>query len=136
MAAEIINADIGIYMRNRLASIAHERCDGGLLDHWPSQSQFATLIHRADKLFIYAATACDYISKGDNVKRRLETVTRGNLNVKTEALDDLYSYILHAAYAASDDEERPDIEQVLRVVTSALNPLSVKSIVTSYTLIT
>jgi hypothetical protein len=124
---EIVNADIGIYMRNRLADITHERC-GGLLDHWPSESQFATLIHRADKLFIYAATVCDYISKGDNVKRRLEAVTQGNLNGKTETLDELYSYILHAAYTASDDEERPDIEQVLRVVTSALSPLSVKGI--------
>jgi hypothetical protein len=126
--ADIVNADIGIYMRNRLANIAQEWRGGVLLDHWPSQSQLAALIQCADKLFIYAATVCDYISKGDNIKRRLEAVIQGNLNGKTRALDDLYSYILHAAYTASDDEERPDIEQVLRVVTSALSPLSVKGI--------
>ena len=55
------------------------------------------LVDRAAKLFIYAATVCEYVTSGGDMQLRLTEVTKvstRNLDSKTDLLDDLYGLIL------------------------------------------
>lgn len=47
----------------------------GLPANWPSEQDVDVLVHRADGLFIYAATTCRYVLEGMRfAKRRLEII--------------------------------------------------------------
>jgi hypothetical protein len=130
---DVVAADIELYFRARLGEIAHEWKDEVSDQNWPSEEQIKTLVHQAGKLFIYAATVCEYVEGGASVTARLNAATSisgSTLNGKTEILDNLYSYIVSAAYANADWEEKVHIRNVLQVVISARNPMSINTIST------
>jgi hypothetical protein len=54
---KIINADIEIYLRNKLRSISPDDSS------WPPASAITELTHRASGLFVYAVTIIEYIQK-------------------------------------------------------------------------
>jgi hypothetical protein len=125
---DVVGADIELYLKTHLREIAYERSNEVLADSWPTVEQLKILVHHAGKLFIYAATVCEYVEGGRSVRARLDVATSvsgNNLNGKTDTLDNLYGHIVNAAYAASDDEEKLYIKKVLQVVISASNPLSI-----------
>jgi hypothetical protein len=124
----IVSADIKIYVRGRFKNIAAERHSEVPADGWPSEDQLETIVRRADKLFIYAATVCEYVAEGRSVQLRLKVATgpsSASLNGKTGMLDDLYGHILDAAYRESDEQEKIHVASVLRAVISVCNPLSI-----------
>jgi hypothetical protein len=125
---DIVSADIELYAREQLLDTADGRSDfHELLDDWPPEDQLKTLVRLAGCLFIYAATACEYVGGGGNICERLAVVTTispRTWNGKTDALDALYDNILAAAYESADEKEREDIRQVLRAVVGASNPPS------------
>ena len=128
---DVVDADIEIYLRSRFKEIADESDKEVSADAWPSNEQLAILVHLADKLFIYAATVCEYVAGGGSIEKHLEVATKAStntLNGKTETLDNLYSHILDAAYKAADTHEKLHIKKVLQVVIYASNPLSVGAI--------
>ena len=127
----IIHADIELYLQSRFAEIAASRHTEVSADSWPSKEQLETLVKLTDKLFIYAATVCQYVDGGRGVKQRLIAATEASantLNGKTEILDNLYSHILNAADEIADNEEKWLMKKVLQVVIFVRNPLSVNSI--------
>jgi hypothetical protein len=127
----VVAADIELYFRARLGDVAQERRNEVSADSWPSEEQFKTLVHHAGKLFIYAATICEYVEGGKNVTQRLNVATSifgSTLNGKTETLDKLYSHIVTAAYAEADLEERVHIRNALQMVITAQNPMSINVI--------
>jgi hypothetical protein len=124
----IVSADIKIYVRGRFKNIAAERHNEVPADGWPSEDQLETIVDRAEKLFIYAATVCEYVAEGRSVQLRLKVATgpsSASLNGKMDMLDDLYSHILDAAYRESDNQEKMHVASVLRAVISVCNPLSI-----------
>jgi hypothetical protein len=130
---DVVAADIALYFRARLGEIAHEQRTEVLAQSWPSEEQFKTLVHHAGKLFIYAATVCEYVEGGKSVIARLNVATRisgSTLNGKTGTLDNLYGHIVTAAYAEADVEEKVHIRNVLQMVISAENPMSIDAIST------
>jgi hypothetical protein len=130
---DVVAADIELYFRARLGDIAQERRNEVSADTWPSEEQFQTLVHHAGKLFIYAATICEYVEGGKSVTSRLNVATSisgSTLNGKTETLDNLYSHIVTAAYAEADLEERVHIRDALQMVITARNPMSINAIST------
>jgi hypothetical protein len=130
---DVVAADIELYFRDRLGKIAQERRNEVSADSWPSEEQFKTLVHHAGKLFIYAATVCEYVDGGRSVTDRLDVATSisgSTLNGKTETLDKLYSHIVTAAFEDADSKEKIHIRNVLQVVISARNPMSIDAIST------
>ena len=129
---EIVSADIEIYARERLLDIADGRSDCEVsFDNWPPEDQLKTLVRLAGCLFIYAATACEYVAGGGNIRERLAVVTSispKTWNGKTDALDALYDGILTAAYDIADEQERAEIRQVLSAVVCACSPLSINDL--------
>jgi hypothetical protein len=126
-----VSADIEICAKERLVEIAGEGRSEfeGSLDDWPPERELKILVDRAANLFIYAATACEYIASGGSIQERLAVVTTMSaktFNGRTYTLDALYSNILGHAYNIADSEEQKDITDVLRAVVS--DPLSMNSL--------
>lgn len=129
---DIVDADIEIYARDRLLDIADGRSDldGSLVD-WPPANELKTLVRLSGCLFIYAATACEYVANGGTVGERLAVVTSvspRSWNGKTDVLDALYDNIVTAAYESADVQEQEEIREVLRAVVHARHSLSIKGL--------
>ena len=87
--ASVVNADIDLYMRERFSGFVRERHREIQVPDWPTDTQLTILVQRAAKLFIYAATVCEYVAKGGNAQRRLGAVIKGDFNGKTDTLDNI-----------------------------------------------
>jgi hypothetical protein len=84
------DSDISIFVRQRISEIS---CDD-LSDHWPpSPERIAILVERAEGLFIWAATACDFI-QGYDPEQSFNDLVDGK---ETISLSDLYSKALDSS---------------------------------------
>jgi hypothetical protein len=92
----MVKADIELYVKDRLNKI--KISNKKLPEEWPASEQVQKLADRADKLFIYAFTACYYIKR--------DPVNRLNIIIQTavdnerplmQRLDDMYTLILDEA---------------------------------------
>jgi hypothetical protein len=102
---QIIQHDIRVYFEHELARVREER---SLSSGWPSQDQVEALVEQAVPLFIFAATACRYISdQRDNPRKRLEIILEYR-NTKVSKLDATYLPILNQLF---DEEEENDRER-------------------------
>lgn len=102
-----VKADIRLYVKHRLDKTK------GFIQHlpeeWPREDQIEDLIDRADKLFIYVHTACNYI-EADPVWRLARVVQAARNNRRSlKPLDDMYTLIL---------DDAKDLNQVENVVIS------------------
>ena len=131
--ANIVSADIKIYAKERLRKMGERRgyCDRSS-DEWPPKPELDALVSLSANLFIYAATVCEYVTGGGDMRLRLTKVTRSSAThssqVKTNQLDHLYDTILEAAYESADAKEREILTQILRAVISARSPLPIDSL--------
>jgi len=123
---ELVDADIKLYLQHRLDVIMEGRSDqDGDSPDWPTQEELKLLVRRCNKLFIYAATACNFIEAGADAHSRLLQLIDTSLPPSMKALDVLYDSILKAAHIPlSSSEELELVKLVLRVVTTVLRPLS------------
>ncbi|CUA76158.1 Cilia-and flagella-associated protein 52 [Rhizoctonia solani] len=124
-----VQVDIETYVREELKP----------MNPPPAESQIAALVAKAGILFIYAATAVRYVGYDNfrhNPDARLRTLLDAQDGQKTQSrkknqeIDGLYTTVLDAALNDDglEDEERSDIEQVLRTVMCAYDPLTVASL--------
>ena len=111
---EIVQADIELYIRACLLG-SHNR------PNWPSEGNVRSLVDMSGTLFLYAATACKYITQrgGSRMPQRLSDVVNFTLEMTsglTTQLDVLYERILNAAYTFANERERSNIKMVLTAV--------------------
>jgi hypothetical protein len=114
----MVKADIHLYIEHRLGKIREER-QHHLPKEWPSKEEIEKLADRADKLFIYAFTACNYI-KRDPINR-LKVVTQtiiDNQRPLMQRLDDMYTLILDEA--KNSESAGPDIISDIQKCLTAL----------------
>ncbi|KAF8605751.1 hypothetical protein BDV93DRAFT_543347, partial [Ceratobasidium sp. AG-I] len=118
--------DVLKYTRNRMAGIAN----GKKHFQWPEDS-VQELCTRAAGLFIWVETACKFIERGVDPRRRLEQVLTGTQSAEGSApLDLLYA----TAIKQSMGDEGPDNVYIFRecigaiVATGVRTPLSVASL--------
>ncbi|KAJ7367570.1 hypothetical protein DFH08DRAFT_946555 [Mycena albidolilacea] len=91
-------ADMEIYATHKLDEIALEH----ELGHWPDQQLITTVLNRAEGLFVWIATICDYLFSQVCPDKLLEdlletAVTRETQLPPEKKMDGLYSTILVAA---------------------------------------
>ncbi|CAE6415401.1 unnamed protein product [Rhizoctonia solani] len=115
----IVKEDIATYLQAELANITL------------STNQFLTLVDRAGKLFIYAATVVRYLTSSSafSTTELLEIVlsaTMSPLSNRDKEMDSLYSTILAAAFENPELEpwERERMKLVLDTVVCAREPLT------------
>jgi hypothetical protein len=127
----MVKADIELYVTDRLRKIKF--LNKALPEEWPTVEQIQKLTDRADKLFIYAFTACNYIKR--------DPVTRLNVIIQMvvdderplmQRLDAMYTLILDEA----KDPERAgpaivsDIQKCLTALICVQESLSVTALAT------
>ena len=128
---DVVSADIAIYAKEELATIAKGQTAGTPINGWPPEDRLNTLVHLSGTLFVYAATACKYVGGGGNYVERLEDITDispNSPNSETSALDDLYGHILSDAFRVVNAREKDEIRKVLRAIISVCTPLSVNGL--------
>jgi DNA polymerase III delta prime subunit len=126
----LVKSDIERYLVERRSEI---RTAKGLAERWWTDEQLQFLLDRAGKLFIFASTVCSFLETSDamecaeSLKGLLSTGARRQASEGGQyvALDTLYSQVLNAV---QHDRRRKNIYDVLLVVTTALNPLSIPTI--------
>ncbi|CAE6488767.1 unnamed protein product [Rhizoctonia solani] len=119
----LVQADIELYLRDELASIA------------PADEDIVELAKHAGNLFIYAATAMRYIRPVWTVvdsKARLKSVLAANAksNTALSAIDVLYMAILTAAIHNEElePEEQSHIRMVLWTAICACEPIPIRTL--------
>ncbi|CUA74875.1 COMPASS-like H3K4 histone methylase component WDR5B [Rhizoctonia solani] len=119
----LVQADIELYLREELASIA------------PADEDITELAEHAGNLFIYAATAVRYVrpvGKAVNSKARLKAILALSAESSTNlsAIDALYTTILTAAVNDEElsPEEQNQIRLVLQTVVCACEPILIQTL--------
>ena len=130
----IIDHDISIFLKYNLGIIAQER---SLDAAWPDEEVVKHLVRIASGLFIWAATACRFISKGKRfATRRLNTILDASSRILTapeKHLDEIYTTVLkHSIAPEYTDDEREEsyymLRQILGSIAVLFSPLSICSL--------
>ena len=136
----LVDVDIKLYLRTRLADIARNRSDCDVTEDWPPSSDIDILCEKAAGLFIYASTAIKFVaSRHHQPPRRLNILISLPQNTAREGdsgINTLYTEILRQAYYdLGPDDLNPDNQEVYRrfrsavgTVLLAFNPLSMESL--------
>jgi len=136
----LVDVDIKLYLRTRLADIARNRSHYDVTKDWPPSSEIDILCEKAAGLFIHASTAVKFVaSRHHQPPRRLNILISLPHNTAHEGesgINTLYTEILRQAYYdLGPDDRNPDNQEVYRrfrsavgAVLLAFNPLSMESL--------
>lgn len=133
MSPPLVDHDIDVFLRDKLEKIGKE----SYLDGWPEDEAIKNLVHRASGLFIWAATACRFISEGERyAPKRLDTILKGNSSAATapeKHLNEIYITVLKQSTPSNyTDEEKEEsfatLRHVLGSVVVLLSPLAAHSL--------
>ena len=117
-----VQEDIHLYVQEQLGEFMDE--------HRKWSSMLSDLVKRADRLFIYAATACHYVrgaTCGLHVDRLKSIVGMEGQpsGLQTGDVDKLYMLILCKAYEQREEWERQYLSLILQAIVCIQAPLSV-----------
>jgi hypothetical protein len=129
VAKETVQHDIRVYLEHELEQIKQQR---SLALDWPSKDQIDALVELAVPLFIFAATACRYISDlRDNPRKRLDIIL-GYKSAKISKLDATYLPILNQLFNEEDEEDKErwayDFREIVGSIVVLETPLSIASL--------
>jgi hypothetical protein len=133
ISPSIIDHDIYIFVEYNLNVIRQER---SLDDGWPGEQVIKRLVQKACGLFIWAATACRFVSEGRQfTERRLSLILQSgvSLTAPDRHLNEIYITILNNSVGHGyDDYEREELLEKLRNVLGSIvilfSPLSAGSL--------
>ena len=115
ISPSIIDHDITVFFDHQFKIIRQER---GLAVDWPGRQSIEVLVRKAAGLFIWAATACRFISEGRRyTARRLLLLLEGNTSLtKPEIqLNDIYLTVLKSSVGQGyEEQEREELCETLR----------------------
>ncbi|KAI1470150.1 WD40 repeat-like protein [Daldinia caldariorum] len=124
--------DISIFLENELYG---NRKDDEYGAQWPTPVEFSKLVEKSGGLFIYAATACKFLSVNDTelAKERLDKLLEGTPSSKSpeSSLDSIYRTVLDAYTRDwTEDEKQKDrlIKETLRLIVVLFKPLPINSL--------
>jgi hypothetical protein len=116
--------DILTYLHRRMSNIRTTNVYFSFEEEWPGKEAIGRLSRRASGLFVWAATASEFIEGHDPVVR-LEILLNGDATSGAEsALDALYRTALESVGSWNDKEFVEDFRSILGIILVARNPLS------------
>lgn len=118
----LIERDISIFLRHELATIRQKR----KIEDWPDEEDIQKLIRRADRLFIYAATACRFLYNSPFPRRRLSEMlkVKSTGHPSTKELDEMYKLVLRQSIARGSDEDTEDLAMLFKQIVGSIIILS------------
>ena len=133
----LVDNNIKLFFRIRLADIAKSRSDCDLTGDWPSPSDIGILCKKAAGLFIYASTVVKFIaSKHHTPTERLTLIIslpQSTAHEGKSGIDLLYTQVLEQAFCDVDSDEQELYSRFRSVVGTVLlvvNPLPTKALST------
>jgi hypothetical protein len=119
ISSTIVNHDIRIFLEHNLKLVAQER---SLAASWPGEQTIKQLVQNASGLFIWAATACHFISEGKRfAAKRLDMILKHSstaINAPEKHLNEIYIAVLR--HCISPDYSLEEAEELLSVLKSIL----------------
>jgi len=106
---DTVNHDISTLLRHEFERIRKRH---RLPRDWPNDPSLNCLVHKADGLFIYAATVCRFIGHQDShPPQRLNLVLKGSTEDRssTKQLDLIYTTVIHHAVVEGREAEMQPI---------------------------
>ncbi|KFZ24680.1 hypothetical protein V502_00841, partial [Pseudogymnoascus sp. VKM F-4520 (FW-2644)] len=130
---DVVNRDICLFLEYKLGTI---RQDWSLAADWPGEVILRQLVHKSSGLFIWAATACRFINKGEEfAEDRLNKILEGTSFEGTpeQHLDQVYLTVLRSSIPntlAAEEKVRLYARQreILGSIAILLFPLSTTSL--------
>ena len=118
----LIERDISIFLRHELATIGEKR----KIEDWPDEEDIQKLIRRADRLFIYAATACRFLYNSPFPKKRLSEMlkVKSTGHPSTKELDEMYKLVLRQSIARGSNEDTEDLAILFKQIVGSIIILS------------
>ncbi|KZT37864.1 hypothetical protein SISSUDRAFT_1129241 [Sistotremastrum suecicum HHB10207 ss-3] len=115
---DLVQADITKYLNDKFSSFSGHR-DGEI-----SERDINNLSERADKLFIFAATAYKFISDPliNDPKGRLQLLLQSDW--ETDALDSLYAQVMGQLFARLRPSQHKSMQDIIRIIIAAPEPLT------------
>ena len=126
----VIACDIQHYLECRLKYIREQDEFPNIPPSWPSPFDLESLVHRAGRLFIWAATALKFI--GDthilDPVRQLQTILNSSKSSQKPyaELDELYQVVL--SKGISNPDRLPEFQLVLATVVLLQDPMSLQNL--------
>jgi len=123
ISRSLIKRDISIFLRHELVTIREKHEIGG---DWPDEEDIQKLIRRADRLFIYAATACRFLYNSAFPKKRLSEMleVKSISHSSTKELDEMYKLVLRQSIARGSNEDREDLAMLFKQIVGSIIILS------------
>jgi hypothetical protein len=134
ISPSIVDHDIQMLLKHDLSLLGQKYFLG---PDWPGEDRINHLMETASGLFIWAATACRFISEGKRfAPKRLDTILKGNGSAATapeKHLDEIYITVLqHSISTEYMDEEKEvlyyTLRQILGSIVTLFSPLCVGSL--------
>ncbi|KAI9057827.1 WD40 repeat-like protein [Trametes sanguinea] len=129
---ELTVRDITNFLRRRFADIGRRYASAG--PNWASEEQVERVSQLAEGLFIYAATVASFLEdkKVVNPRHQLDALLRsvhgrlmtGALEARLDALDELYTQVLHAAFGNPSPPLQARLKRILGTIVLAEERLS------------
>ncbi|OCK75764.1 hypothetical protein K432DRAFT_307791, partial [Lepidopterella palustris CBS 459.81] len=131
--AAVVDGDIFLFLKCHLGVIGQQFGHGA---GWPGEEISRRLVWRAGGLFIWAATACRFVSDGRQfAAKRLEMILggRGSTSAPEQYLNELYTTVLrnsiHQDWMEEEKEEMySKLQYILGSIVVLLSPLSTVSL--------
>jgi hypothetical protein len=129
----IVDRDIDTFLKHELRAIKDE-C--ALSIDWPGEQVIQAMIHKSSGLFIWAATACRFISEGKKLAtERLSMILKEKSSgtAPERKLDEIYITTLTNSIGPEYDEQEKEylyelLRRVLGIIVVLFSPLSTLSI--------
>lgn len=122
---DVSSRDILTYLRHHMGLI--RRKTKSLSTDWPGEDKIQQLTRCANGLFVWAATACEFIN-GHDPRKRLDLILQGNSFSAGHSLDKLYQTALNDAGMWDDGDFVEDFRAIMGMVLVLKNPLSSSAI--------
>ena len=115
----VIEHDISIFLRYELAKIKEEH---SLEEDWPGYENTKILCQKADRLFIYAATVCLFLSTSRYPEDRLSEMLQVNSkrHSSTKELDEMYLLVLTHSITKGHDEDNKDMAKLFKRIVGSI----------------
>ncbi|PGH10423.1 hypothetical protein GX51_00182 [Blastomyces parvus] len=115
----VIDSDISMFLRYELGKVKSKR---HLDKRWPGDESIQTLVQKADRLFIYAATVCRFIGESRFPEKRMNELlqTESMSRSSTSELDRMYSEILNHVLDEGSDEDKEDMACLFKEIVGSI----------------
>ena len=131
----LVDGDIKLYFRMRLAEVSQNRSDCSFTEDWPSSSDIDILCEKAAGFFIYASTVIKFVMSKKHIPteqlNQIISLPQSSSHEGRSGIDLLYTQVLEQAVNdvdTDDKEPHSHFKTVVGAVLLVFNPLSFRAL--------